>query len=219
MGEFWTYYNEVAAKLSQREHSFRKMFEYLDLIIGKIIIVETGCVRNPDPWAMTGEGHSTLLFDQYVKKRNDGSMVFTVDINPESVAVCRTLVSNSVTIYEGDSVSYLNNLSQKLLSEGHFINLLYLDSYDVDFNYWYPSAAHHLKELLSARRAINSNTLVVVDDSPMNANLVLDNEGTYHLDKFYKPIVGGKGRLVAEYADQVGAKTLFSHYQHGWNGF
>lgn len=219
MGEFWTYYNEVAAKLSQREHSFRKMFEYLDLIIGKIIIVETGCVRNPDPWAMTGEGHSTLLFDQYVKKRNDGSMVFTVDINPESVAVCRTLVSNNVTIYEGDSVSYLNNLSQKLLSEGHFINLLYLDSYDVDFNYWYPSAAHHLKELLSARRAINSNTLVVVDDSPMNANLVLDNEGTYHLDKFYKPIVGGKGRLVAEYADQVGAKTLFSHYQHGWNGF
>ena len=219
MDEFWTYYNEVAAKLSQREHSFRKMFEYLDLIIGKIIIVETGCVRNPDPWAMTGEGHSTLLFDQYVKKRNDGSMVFTVDINPESVAVCRTLVSNSVTIYEGDSVSYLNNLSQKLLSEGHFINLLYLDSYDVDFNYWYPSAAHHLKELLSARRAINSNTLVVVDDSPMNANLVLDNEGTYHLDKFYKPIVGGKGRLVAEYADQVGAKTLFSHYQHGWNGF
>ncbi|MEI6188174.1 MAG: hypothetical protein WCP46_06725 [Alphaproteobacteria bacterium] len=195
------------------------MFEYLDLIIGKIIIVETGCVRNPDPWAMTGEGHSTLLFDQYVKKRNDGSMVFTVDINPESVAVCRTLVSNNVTIYEGDSVSYLNNLSQKLLSEGHFINLLYLDSYDVDFNYWYPSAAHHLKELLSARRAINSNTLVVVDDSPMNANLVLDNEGTYHLDKFYKPIVGGKGRLVAEYADQVGAKTLFSHYQHGWNGF
>jgi hypothetical protein len=219
LDEFWTYYNEVAAKLSQREHSFRKMFEYLDLIIGKIIIVETGCVRNPDPWAMTGEGHSTLLFDQYVKKRNDGSMVFTVDINPESVAVCRTLVSNSVTIYEGDSVSYLNNLSQKLLSEGHFINLLYLDSYDVDFNYWYPSAAHHLKELLSARRAINSNTLVVVDDSPMNANLVLDNEGTYHLDKFYKPIVGGKGRLVAEYADQVGAKTLFSHYQHGWNGF
>ena len=31
--------------------------------------------------------------------------------------------------------------------------------------------------------------------------------------------VGGKGRLVAEYALTVGAKLMFSEYHTGWTGF
>ena len=216
---FWTYYGEVSGKLLQRENSFRKIFEYLDGITEPLVIVETGCVRNPDPWAMTGEGQSTLLFDKYVSLRDDGSVVHSIDINPQAVAVCRSLVGDSVTVHEGDSVAFLDQFTRNLSTHQKKIDLLYLDSFDIDYNYWFPSAAHHLKELLAAWRAIDEKTLVVVDDCPLSANLVIDENGQLQLDKFYKPIIGGKGRLVAEFAEQVGARLAFSHYQHGWTGF
>lgn len=216
---FWEFYETISDKLLQREISFRKMFEHLDTINDPVTIVETGCVRNPNGWAMTGEGQSTLLFDKYVTLRGDGSIVYSVDVSPEAVRVCKSLVSDNVSVHEGDSVGFLNNLTNSLYKKNKCIDLLYLDSYDIDYNYWFPSAAHHLKELTAAWRAINYNTLVTVDDCPLSANLVVDVNGQYALDKFYKPIVGGKGRLVAEYADQVGAKIVFSGYQHGWKGF
>jgi len=219
MNDFWVFFNQISTTLLQREISFRKIFQYLDNIQGQIIIVETGCVRNSDPWAMTGEGHSTILFDKYIASRNDGSMAFSVDLNPQAVEICRSLVSSNITVHLGDSVAYLSSLSNQLLSNGKQINLLYLDSYDVDYNFWYQSAAHHLKELTAVMRAINLNTLVVVDDCPLNANLIVNNDGQLDLDHFYKPIVGGKGRLIAEFAEKVDAKMVFSHYQHAWNGF
>ncbi|MBU3693249.1 MAG: class I SAM-dependent methyltransferase [Rhodocyclaceae bacterium] len=217
--EFWDFYASVAEKLLQREVSFRRMFEHLDRIEASVVIVETGCVRNPDPWAMTGEGQSTLLFDKYVNARGDDSRAYSVDISADAVRVCRSLVSNKVEVHQGDSVGYLNQLTRRLLGQGQRIDLFYLDSFDVDYNYWFPSAAHHLKELVAAWRCVGPNTLVVVDDCPVSANLVADEQGSYQLDRFYRPVVGGKGRLVAEFADQVGARLAFSHYQHGWTGF
>jgi len=217
--DFWQFYEKCSEKLLQREVSFRKMFRYLDSVDGPVVIVETGCVRNPEPWAMTGEGQSTLLFDRYINVRDDGSVAFSVDINPEAVAVCRSLVSDKVQVHEGDSVAFLDRLTRQLTEQGKRIDLLYLDSYDVDYNYWFPSAAHHLKELLAVRRSVEPQTLVVVDDCPVSANLVGDSEGRLQLDRFYRPIVGGKGRLVAEFAEQVGANLVCSHYQHGWSGF
>jgi hypothetical protein len=219
MTEFWAFFNNVSLNLLQRQTSFRYMFEYLDTISDPVIIVETGCVRNPNAVAMAGEGQSTLLFDKYVSIRNDGSRVYSVDINPDAVMICKSLVSNNVSVHEGDSVGFLYKLAKTLRNNDEFINLLYLDSYDVDYNYWFPSAAHHLKELTAAWSAIDNSTLVTVDDCPLNANLIVDANGQYAFDKFYKPIVGGKGRLVAEFAEQVGAQMSFSGYQHGWKGF
>jgi len=217
--EFWEFYASVAEKLLQREVSFRRMFEHLDRIERPVVIVETGCVRNPNPWAMTGEGQSTLLFDKYVNVRADGSRAYSVDISPDAVRVCRSLVSDKVEVHQGDSVGYLNQLTRRLLDQSKGIDLLYLDSYDVDYNFWFPSAAHHLKELLAAWRCVGPDTLVVVDDCPLSANLIADGQGGYQLDRFYRPAVGGKGRLVSEFADQVGARLAFSHYQHSWTGF
>lgn len=219
MQEFWKYFDSIAGALLQREISFRKTFQYLDTIAEPVTIVETGCVRDRNPWALTGEGHSTILFDRYVQARADGSHVFSVDINEKAVEVCRSLVSDAVNVHAGDSVPHLNKLSQLMAQYGRKINLLYLDSFDVDYEYWFPSASHHLKELLSAWRAVDRQTLVVVDDCPTTANLVGDGGDGYQFDKFFKPRVGGKGRLIAEYAEQTGAEMFFSHYQHGWIGF
>jgi len=214
---FWDFFDSKVSLLFQREPSFRKIFSYLDSIDRPIVIVESGCVRSKSPWTMTGEGQSTVLFDLYIEARGDGSEGYSVDLEMDNVRVARDLTKN-ISVSQGDSVAFLNKLSMKLESQSRFIDLLYLDSFDVDYNYWFPSAAHHLKELLAAKRSVTPSTLVVIDDCPINANLIVIND-KIQLDKFYKPIVGGKGRLVAEYAEQVGATMYFSHYQHGWLGF
>jgi hypothetical protein len=96
------------------------------------------------------------------------------------------------------------------------IDLLYLDSYDLDWSHPTPSAVHHLKELVSIIAGVGPHTLVVVDDAPQLLRVVANDEGRFTL--LGKPTIGGKGAYVAEYAEQVGAKLQFSHYQVGWTG-
>jgi hypothetical protein len=214
--EFWAYYEAHAApRLDLREHTFRKVFSYLDTLPAPITIVETGCVRVADNWG--GDGQSTILFDKYVTSRGHGSKVYSVDLNSDNVTTCRSLVSANVEVTVADSVAYLDTLTRQLLERRTRVSLFYLDSFDLDLTYWFPSACHHLKELVAAWRSIDKQTLVVVDDCPLSAHLVINKEGK--LVSAMQPIVGGKGRLVAEFAQQVGLKPLFASYQAGWVGF
>ena len=71
-------------------------------------------------------------------------------------------------------------------------------------------------------KILNTDTLVVVDDSPAIGNLSQnENEQnlTWKILKSPEPTIGGKGFLVHEYSAHVGAKLVFSHYQAAWNGF
>ena len=100
--------------------------------------------------------------------------------------------------------------------------MFYLDSFDVDWRYPYPSASHHLKELTAINKILNEDTLVVVDDSPAIGNLTRsknDTSPTWEILPSPAPTIGGKGFLVHEYASHVGAKIIFAHYQAAWNGF
>ena len=210
---FWEWYEAVAAPhLGFRGEAFRKMFGYLDNLDRPVIIVETGCVRSPGNWA--GDGQSTVLFDKYVRTK-PGSAVHTIDIDPDATAVCTTLVGESVTIYTGDSVAVLRILAQRLAKTHSVVDLLYLDSFDVDPGNPVPSAVHHLKELVSIAPVATEQTLVVVDDSPFTAQVIAVDDTYKLLDA---PTIGGKGKYVAEYAQQVGATNLFSCYQVGWIG-
>jgi len=207
--KFWIWFDTVAAPgLALREISFRKIFEYLDTIPGDITIVETGCTRQPGNWS--GDGQSTVLFDHYVQERSRASHVYSVDINPESVSLCQGLVSPAVTVTAKDSVAWLETLPV------NDISLLYLDSFDVDWINWYPSAVHHLKEIAAVRDKITAKTMVVVDDCPRMGLLTTDTGSQYNI--VADQGVGGKGRLVAEFAQAVGARLEFSHYQAGWTG-
>jgi hypothetical protein len=213
---FWDFYNnEAAPNLGHRENTFRKIFEHLDSISGPIIIVETGCVRVPGNWS--GDGQSSVLFDKYINARDEESICYSVDINPLCVAECLKLVSNRVHVMQDDSVHYLNELSKKFSLNNQCISLVYLDSFDLDWTYWQPSAIHHLKELVAIQKSINEKTLVVVDDCPLSADLITNKENQLQIIR--NPSVGGKGRLIAEYADAVGAKRIFADYQAGWVGF
>ena len=150
--DFYKWFNNIAPKLDQREISFRKIFKYLDSQPTPIIIVETGCLRAKDNFS---DGQSTLLFDKYTLSRGEKSKVYTVDISQNSTKVCGQVVSDNVEITTSDSVRYLNNLTKKFLTDKIKVSMFYLDSFDVDWKYPYPSAAHHLKELAAISKILH----------------------------------------------------------------
>ena len=219
--DFYKWFNKLSPNLGIRELSFKKVFKYLDSMPDPIIIVETGCLREPNNFL---DGQSTLLFDKYTLSRGKNSKVYTVDINLKSTKICKEAVSENVEITTEDSVRYLNNISNIFLKNKTKVSMFYLDSFDVDWRYPYPSAAHHLKELTAINRLLDENTLIVVDDSPATGNITQNKNET---EKKWSvlgspsppPTIGGKGFLVHEYASHVGAKLLFSHYQSAWNKF
>ena len=214
--DFYKWFKNIAPKLAHREISFKKIFKYLDGLPTPIIILETGCLRKAENFI--GDGQSTLLFDKYTQFRNKNSKVYTVDISPKCTEICKKTVSDKVEITTEDSVKYINNFSKNFLKSKNQLSLLYLDSYDLDYRYPFPSAAHHLKELTASIRILNEKTLVVVDDAPTNMNVIQGNNNN-EWKKITVPMVGGKGFLVNEYATQIGAKLLFVHYHAAWNGF
>jgi hypothetical protein len=125
-----------------------------------------------------------------------------------------SLVGERVHIHAGDSLAYLKSLADRPPGGLEFLDLLYLDSFDVDFDNPLPSAIHHLKELLAIAPLVSFETLVVVDDSPSSFIGVPD--GDILVQPIRPPRIEGKGRLIAEYADQIGAENLFAEYQCGW---
>jgi hypothetical protein len=139
---------------SHRAEGFRKVFDHLDRFDRPVGIVETGCVRQQDNWA--GDGQSTILFDRYAEF-HPRSAVFSVDRDPEAAALCRSLVGGHVRIHAGDRLAYLKSLADHPPAGLEFLDLLYLDSFDVDFDDPLASAIHHLKELPRNRSGINSS--------------------------------------------------------------
>ena len=219
---FYEYFDKISSRLGVRKISFKKIFNYLDKMPDPVIIVETGCLRIKDNFE--GDGQSTLLFDYYTQFRGKGSKVYTVDINPQATKNCSEIVSKNIDITTADSVGYLNELSKKFIKQKKNVSLFYLDSFDLDWRSPEQSCAHHLKELVSIKNILKKNTLVVVDDSPINGYLQESFEKKGNLDfvpfgLVPKPTISGKGSLIHQYAMQTGAKLLFSNYQTGWIGF
>ena len=212
--DFWKYFDQIArSKLARRADTFSKVFSYLDRFDRPVIIVETGCVRQKEAWE--GDGQSTILFDKYAEF-HPGSIVYSVDIDPAAAALCRSLVRPEVLIHTGDSVAFLRSLADRPACEVKSIDLLYLDSYDVNLQYPLPSAIHALKELLAIQPLVSSETLVVADDSPLTFLGVANPNRS--MTVFEAPQTGGKGKLIGEYATQIGAEVYFTGHQCAWLG-
>ena len=183
-------YFDIYQGLAQRLSTFRKMFRYLDNIDSPVII-ETGISRMINNY--TGDGHSTLLFDEYLHFFKKSGKLITIDIDKNKCNFTAPLLSDKSTIICSDSVISLYTLSQ----DASFpkIDLLYLDSYDVDWDNPHPSALHHFKELLAVFPKLKPGTLIVVDDH--------DNGR-------------GKGKYIADYMSNINKTPYFNEYQIGW---
>lgn len=151
-------------------------------------IVETGCVRKEGNWE--GDGQSTIILHHYAKY--NGLEFVTVDLDEEATSLVQGLCPG-VTTYCMDSVRYL----QKRVSP---IDLLYLDSFDVDMKEPHEAAQHALFELCAAMPKLHKGSIVFVDDSP-----------TTTLGD-----VGGKGRYVHRYFKQLGVHPFTFGYQSAW---
>lgn len=204
--EFWCWFEtEAKPKLGMRADTFEAIFRHLDKLGRPVAIIETGCVRGfgdkrpGENWA--GDGCSTILFDRYVTA--NGGVVRSVDIDSEATKRCRELVGHRTHINTCDSIKWLAQESKFMLSP---IDLLYLDSFDLDTTRPLASQVHHANELAAAMPMIGPDTLVVVDDSPVSIN----DWGMVE--------VHGKGALVARHAVEVGADMRFCMYQIGWTG-
>ena len=98
------------------------------------------------------------------------------------------------------------------------IDLLYLDSFDVDLYAPWPSAVHHFKELMAISPLLSPQTLVVVYDLPSMGFGYVDNSEFVTFP--FKPRIGGKGLLTADYAERYQRSIpYFTEYQCGWIGF
>jgi hypothetical protein len=183
------YFESVVDLLGARKKGFQKIFEYLNSLENKPVIVETGTYREENNY--TGDGCSTLLFDRYVGDR--GGKVISIDIDPKA---CELAVNNTLftTVVTSDSVEYLGTLDGRC-------DLLYLDSYNITnwADDWAP-ATHHLKELFAAKNIIKPGTLIVVDD-----NIIAEKNKRL-----------GKGRLIYELMDALGIEPFIDSYQVGW---
>ena len=198
---------EYADKLGMRGETMRQVFEILEAMEkSAYTIVETGCARSQDNWR--GDGQSTILFDRFVN-HSDGS-VLTVDINREACDWLRGKVSGKVSVACLDSVVFLRELVRY---DQLKIDLLYLDSFDLDWRNPHPSALHHLHELCAIMPRLARGSLVVVDDSPRSVAMA-QFKGKQKVIRDHG--VSGKGSYVAEFFARIGCAPVIEGYQHGW---
>jgi predicted O-methyltransferase YrrM len=181
-----TFEQKYAPHLGQRTSTFREMFLYLESLNKDFYtILETGTTRATGNFI--GDGCSTVMFDEYINTKKDG-IVYTVDINAAACSVARSVTSPKTSVVLGDSVKFLSNFNFP-----EQIDLLYLDSFDFDFNNPHPSSFHHIKELTTVYARLRSGVMIVVDDNFTDGS--------------------GKGKYVREFLDDVGDHLVSDSYQ------
>ena len=181
---------EKHSKLDYRLETFAKAFDYLEsLKQDYYVIVETGTVRTFGEYE---DGQSTILFDEFVNY-HDG-VVYTVDTDPKCKEIVTEHCSKKVKAYTGDSVEFLRN---HLGTTFRKIDLLYLDSMDIDWDNPTESMEHHFKEFSSVLPSLKDKCLILSDDNALK-----------------KPV--GKGMLVDTYFKNAGVERFIDGFQLGW---
>jgi hypothetical protein len=181
--------------------TFKELFKNMN---GRsnLMILETGI-------ASAGT-QSTYLFNEYVKKY--GGKFWSVDINKYLVDSHKGNMCPATTLIHDDSVKFLSNWVKD--NKDLQADVVYLDSYDLDFYNPHPSAMHGLNEYLALIPALKKNSLLLIDDTPSNPYW-LDTRGQLYDDmiQYYgkHDCLPGKGQYVLNVYKN--ADTLLHNYQ------
>jgi len=172
-------------------------------------IIETGS----SAWGT----NSSLLFDSYVN--SFGGQFYSVDIRIQPSVSLRSLCTHNSTFFCDDSVHFL----KKYVSVNNNADLVYLDSWDVNWRDPLPSALHGFHEFLTIFPTLQANkrSLLLVDDTPFDS-LVMTKVQPRHLNDFerFKELYGlypGKGALIKHFlvCNQIGMEIKHD-YQLLW---
>jgi hypothetical protein len=118
------------------------------------VILETGS----SAWGTD----SSRLFDRYVS--SFGGEFWTVDNRLRPLLELRRVVSAHTTLCCGDSVRFLERWVRS--NPARKADLVYLDSFDLDFAEPSPAGEHGLREFLAIRPALGPGSLLLIDDTP-----------------------------------------------------
>lgn len=179
--------------------TFKKLFEHMDGL-KEPSIVETGI-------ASFGT-NSTYLFNEYVRKY--GGRFWSVDINKTLVEMHQGNMCPATQLICDDSVHFLTEWSKT----NTVADVIYLDSYDLDFYNYEPSANHGLKEYKALQPVIKKNTLLLIDDTPKNPYWLDTRDKLYNdMVTFYdiNHFLPGKGMYILNEDKQ--ANLLLHNYQ------
>lgn len=182
---------------SNSQHINKDMFEIIlnNFSSSSINILETGSAAHGTK--------SSMLFASYVKVF--GGRFDTVDINPEISRYYNYLESSNIRFHTQDSLEFINNLDDNTINS---LDLVYLDSFDLDLQNPNPSQEHGLNEFLLLNRKLKKGTILSIDDTPISYELF----GNFEINKF--DFIPGKGRLVLDYLDNNPNlyEILYHHY-------
>jgi predicted O-methyltransferase YrrM len=167
-------------------------------------IVETGTSSNGTA--------STHMFDRFVTEF--GGTVDTIDLDPATVERAKQTVGINTRCHMGNSLKILPTLQSEKP-----IDLLYLDSYDIEWLNPYPSALHHLKEFAAIESQLTIGSLVLIDDTPNDVqwfDCKPHSEMVQFIRQYNLPVMG-KGTLIERYLLKLGAyEKLLHQYQILW---
>jgi hypothetical protein len=179
--------------------TFKRLFKEMDGLRNPLIL-ESGI-------ASAGT-NSTYLFNEYVRKY--GGFFWSVDINQSLVDNHKGNMCPATQLICDDSVAFFTNWSKT-----HDVaNVIYLDSYDLDFYNPQPSGNHGLAEYKALMPVIKKDTLMLVDDTPINPywldtrNKLYSDMTVHYASNNPMP---GKGMFVLN--EVTNANKLIHNYQ------
>ena len=179
--------------------TFKKLFENMGSMKDPLIL-ESGI-------ASAGT-NSTYLFNEYVRKY--GGRFWSVDINRYLVDKHTINMCPATELIHDDSVNFFKTWVLKNTKA----DVIYLDSYDLDFYNPTPSGDHGLKEYNVLKPVLAEGTLLLIDDTPKSPYW-LDTRGKLYNDMlvYYEKnnYMPGKGMYVLN--EIPSANILLHNYQ------
>jgi hypothetical protein len=196
-------------KHSEPNHICRTtLSQALEMLSGKPArIIETGS----SAWGTK----SSLLFDSYVN--SFGGTFLSVDIRAEALFWLRPICTSKTTLFCDDSVHFLKNLS----STENSVDLLYLDSWDVDWCAPLPAAIHGFNEFMTIFPTLQNGGILLVDDTPRDPDVMNRIQPRFIADfeKFKRQygFFPGKGALIKNFLQKNNlGKEICHDYQLLW---
>jgi hypothetical protein len=153
---------------------------------------------------------STYLFNELVRKY--GGQFWSVDTDANLVETHRGNMCPATQLVCDDSVAFF----KRWITDGYksTADVIYLDSYDLNFYDPEPSGKHGLAEYNALIPAINKDTLLLIDDTPASPEW-LDTRGQLYADMvdFHRNtgIMPGKGMYVLDRVNN--AEKIIHNYQ------
>lgn len=136
---------------------------------------------------------SSRLFDSYI--RNFGGSFFSIDNRKQAKRDLFLQHSRKSVFLTGDSVEVMKKMAKDVTFP--LIDLLYLDSWDVDWFNPKPSADHGLREFLAIENKLHDGSVIIVDDTPRTLSWIPQEAHEIALNfKQQHGVLPGKGAFI-----------------------